>query len=204
MRRVLICVAIEMEAKALARALGLTFNSDRMSASGQLQPDLAVELKIVGIRASHLPRQLDATHLTLVISAGLAGALDPALRVGDVVVDQIHSSDLVITTPAQKAAIFAQTGARAVDMETGKIRQLARSANIPFTAIRAISDRADESINPLVLSLVDPLGRPRAAVVSSTLLRRPWLIPHLIHLRANSQRALVVLARYLSDFLPGC
>src|SRR5947208_15327853 len=97
-RRVLICVAIQMEADAIARALK------------DLKADFEVELKIVGIGGCRLPKELDATNLSLVISAGLAGALDPALRIGDVVIDRIYTSDCMVTTPAQTASLFVQTG----------------------------------------------------------------------------------------------
>jgi hypothetical protein len=200
-RRVLIFVAIRMEAQAIARALGIPFDVDQMSATGPVSPGLIAELKVIGICGCHLPHSIDATNVVKVISAGLAGALDPALGCGDVVVDRIHSTDRVITTPAQKAALFEQTGAAAVDMESAKIRKLASAANLPFTAIRAISDTADEAIPPTVLGLVDPMGNPRPGAVAAALLGRPWLLPHLLRLRRNSEHALKQLGAYLAELL---
>src|SRR5207248_1173912 len=84
---VVICVAIQLEADAVVQALGLTFDTDRTAAHGVIANNVAVELKLIGVGASRLPVRLDATKYSLVISAGLAGALDPALRCGEVVVD---------------------------------------------------------------------------------------------------------------------
>ena len=158
-----------MEAVVVARALDLAFDSDRLQATGFVKPDTQIDLRVVGIGGCHLPKELDATNLELVISAGLAGALDPALKHGDVVIDQIHTSHSVVTTSQQKAALFAQTGARAVDMETDKIRALAARAGVRCVAIRAISDTADEAIDPAVLGMVDQTGRTRVGAVVSGL-----------------------------------
>ena len=75
-KRALIFVAMQMEAEAVARALHLRFDKDRMSASGKVR-NLLVELRIIGIRGTRLPERIDPTGLVLVISAGLAGAPDP-------------------------------------------------------------------------------------------------------------------------------
>src|SRR5437588_286223 len=68
-RSIAICVAIQLEADAIANAL---------------PPQLPVQLHVVGIGAVRLPR-IDPEEVRLVVSAGLAGALDPSLRCGDVV-----------------------------------------------------------------------------------------------------------------------
>jgi nucleoside phosphorylase len=199
-RRVLICVAIQMEAKAIAQALGLTFH-DRLRASGTVKPDWEVELRVVGIGARQLPVDIDAGNLDLVISAGLAGALDPSLRHGDVVVDRIYCSGEAVTTPSEKASLFQETGARAVDMETGKLLDWAKSVNVRGVAIRAISDVADEAIDPAVMGTVDPFGRMRVGSVMGTLLRRPGLIPGLMRLQKQSKVALKNLGAFLAEYL---
>ena len=214
-RRVLILVAIQMEAIAIARALKLTFAADRTSATGVGPHDLAIELKPIGVRGTHIPARLEPADLQLVVSAGLAGGLDPSLRCGDVVVDsaesvatlpgtirgRIHSSEVVVATPAQKAELFRQTGALAVDMETAAIRRLAESASVPCIAIRAISDEASDAIDPSVLGLIDSLGRVRPKAVAALLVRRPGSIRHLMRMKANSDHALTQLGSRLSGFL---
>ena len=52
-----------------------------------------------------------------IISTGFCGALDPALRVGDIV-RELHSIDRVAVTAAEKHDLWVRTGAAAVDMES--------------------------------------------------------------------------------------
>jgi adenosylhomocysteine nucleosidase len=202
----LICVAIQLEADAVRRAI---------ASAKTTKP---VEVAVVGIGASLLPTDAEAGKFGWIVSAGLAGALDPTLQHGDVVVDgattslpvkwtlairsgRIHTSDKVVTTAVEKADLFSRTGALAVDMETAAIRRLAERVNVPFLAIRAISDKADEPIDPAVLGMVDSFGRPRAGAVLTTLIRRPTILRGLLKLRSNSLLAAKRLEESITDLL---
>ena len=202
----LICVAIQLEADAVRSAIA------------SVKTTKPVEVAVVGIGASLLPTDEQAAKFGWIISAGLAGALDPTLQHGDVVVDgeasslaikwtspirsgRIHTSEKVVTTAAEKADLFLQTGALAVDMETAGIRRMAERVNVPFLAIRAISDKADEPIDPAVLGMVDPFGRPRAGAVLTTLARRPTILRRLLKLRSNSQIAAKRLQECVCDLI---
>jgi adenosylhomocysteine nucleosidase len=131
--------------------------------------------------------------------AGLAGALDPGLKIGDVVMDdattrgRIYTADHLIATPAEKAALFRQTGALAVDMENAIVRRAAEAAGIPFIGIRAISDTADQAIDPAVLTIADEVGRPKPLAIAMLLIRRPGMAAKLRRLQADSHRALAAL-----------
>ncbi|MBC2595343.1 hypothetical protein H5P28_13830 [Ruficoccus amylovorans] len=85
-----------------------------------------------------------------VILAGFGGALDPALKLGDIVIDRgegkIHTASEVVSTPAAKAVLFAQTGCPVVDMESAPVVEAAAEAGIPLTVIRAISDTATDEL----------------------------------------------------------
>lgn len=183
---VVILAALPLEARALVRAV-----SGRAEAS----------VHVIGLGASRLPKIEPGST---VIVAGLAGGLDPALCAGDLVYDgpsieappglpwhagRIHSVTGVITTPAQKAALFGETGALAVDMEHAAVRR-AVPAGVRVIGLRAISDPADMAIDPAVLRFVDGRGRLRPANVAATLLRRPGLLGHVMRLRAHSALAL--------------
>lgn len=136
--------------------------------------------------------------------AGLAGALAPELAVADLIVDEwferialpigakrgkIYTADRIAARPGDKAALYEQTGALAVDMENAVVRDWARKNGAEFGAIRAISDRADQMLDPMVLNLVDSWGRPKPLSVLSTLILRPSLLPHLLRLGADSKKA---------------
>jgi len=88
---ILVLTATEVEAAALARGLSLPRIA---SPSGRAYAAGPLHLAVVGLRASLLPAMLPLmlpgdVALTrgrpLVISAGLCGGLDPALRAGDLV-----------------------------------------------------------------------------------------------------------------------
>jgi nucleoside phosphorylase len=192
--KILICAAIRMEGEAIAKALGLKWDKSDMSAKGA-----NVELALVGVRACRIPRD---AKCDLLICAGLAGALDPSLQVGDVIIDaqdaiaveaarfgRIYCADSVVSTPEQKAQLYKETSALAVDMESTSLANFARERSAKFANIRAISDTAQQAVDPVVLGLVDPFGRPKTGAVLSTLIRRPRLIPHLMHLRSRSMHA---------------
>lgn len=100
----------------------------------------------------------------MVISAGFAGALSPALRVGSLVCDlrghqlqlgpdeapwhlgKIHTAGQTIEGPLDKARLFSETGALAVDMETGAIAAACLATGARVIALRAISDAAEEGL----------------------------------------------------------
>lgn len=158
----------------------------------------------------------DARATVAIIMAGLAGALHPALQIGDVVIDaasdkipgnlkfrrgKIYTADRLIATPAVKADLFHATGALVVEMENAIIRAAANAAGIPFIGIRAVSDTADQALDPAVLGLVDNLGRMRPLAIAGTLLRRPALIPYLNRLGAASRLAADRLAEAVREIL---
>lgn len=188
---IVIFTAVELEARAIARALGLR----RGGGMGWVGP--GVELTVIGIRSVHVPRPLPGAGAVML--AGLAGALEPTLRVGDVVVDAgsrpmpqvmgnwrvgaIHTASKLISTPEEKAELLGATGALAVDMENailrGQIEESAEHRGLPFLHVRAVSDSAGDGLDPVLMRLVDTYGRPTAMAVTGALLRRPGLIPHL-------------------------
>jgi adenosylhomocysteine nucleosidase len=162
-------------------------------------------VQTIGPRAVHLPT-LDP-ETACVIMAGLAGALDPALQVGDVIIDAprdllpddrlppgcrrgaIYTSPTLITTPQEKAELFMHSRALAVDMENEAVQLAAALANVPFIGIRAISDTADEALDKEMLGLLDDLGRVRLGAVAALLLRRPSKVAELRRLGAKAELA---------------
>jgi adenosylhomocysteine nucleosidase len=128
-----------------------------------------------------------------VISSGFAGALDPGLRVGDLIADatvsdadlisalptsicrgRIHMVSTPADSPAVKARLHLETQTQAVDMETGAIVTECRNANVPLLVLRAISDAAADPI-PVPLEIVWDMGRqaPRPFRIAAHLALHP-------------------------------
>lgn len=181
--RPVILVPLELEARAIRKAVDN-------------------EVHVIGLRATRLPTLPDNAR---VILAGLAGALEPTLGAGDLVIDTpipglpqhlpwrvgpIHTSDRLVGAPAEKAALHRETGALAVDMEGAILYRAAQNV----IHLRAISDAAHTAVDPAVLRFIDNTGRPRPLAVATTLLRRPSLLPHLLTLRSNTNLALCNLS----------
>ena len=80
-------------------------------------------------------------------------------------------------------------------------RALAREMGVPFLAVRGISDRADEAIDPEVLGLVDEMGRARPMAIARTLLRRPGMARDLKRLGASADLAAGNVAAVLKEFV---
>jgi adenosylhomocysteine nucleosidase len=142
--------------------------------------------------------------------AGLAGALDPTLVIGDLVVDRtsgllvapgpwlrgdIHTAADVVDTVEKKSALFRATGALVVDMENAIARGFADDRGVPFLGLRAVSDRADEPLDPATLRWVDDAGMPRLGRLAADLCRRPGNLPALWRLGRRSGLAVRSLAR---------
>lgn len=152
-----------------------------------------------------------------VISVGLAGALDPALPVGQVftprtVIDAKDGSRsdteqgngvLVsfssVADPEQKSRLAKAYGAAAVDMESAAVARGAETHGLRFSAVKAISDAADFALPP-VERFVDHDGKFRSLAFVGFLALRPWLWTSVLRLARNSSRAAgnlyAVLDRY--------
>jgi adenosylhomocysteine nucleosidase len=213
----LVLTAVLPEARALVRAFHLAACHNPLP---MWQGD-GWRLACVGIRGARLPQLVQSAGFEkpqLVVMAGLAGALSPGLRVGDVVVDgrgllpplpplgdaifgRLHTSPRIASTPAHKANLFQQTGCLAVDMESDVARAFAASVGAAFMAIRGISDSADELLDPKLLNLVDAGGKPHVGRVMTMLCLRPWKIAAMLRLMRDSDRAMIAVARTLELLL---
>ncbi len=206
----IIFTAVMLEAQPIAKTLGLKRQSSTHWANDR------IHLHVAGIKAAHLSDAMIRPQTQGIILAGLAGALDPTLSIGDVLLDatstalraslpcrvgRIHTATQIIATPQAKATLFQQTAAQAVEMEAATVRQFAAQHQLPFLHVRAISDTATESLNPAVLKLVDSLGRPKPLAIAAALLKNPMLIPTLTQLRRNTLCATANLSRTLASIL---
>ena len=150
--------------------------------------------------------------LTGIINTGFCGALDPSLRVGDIVTwgevpsearyanGEISSSDRVVVTAEEKRRLREKTGAIAAEMEAGAVRQIAEKWGVPFYCIRAVSDTANEDM-PLDFNLYrDGAGRFSLARIAMAAMGRPFTrIPALKRLEANCNVASESLGAFFAD-----
>lgn len=163
------------------------------------------------VKAAELLVELGSTAL---ISFGVAGGLDPALNPGDVVaasevlVDgQVLRANLippgirqarilggkqVVTTVAAKAALWAETHAACVDLESGAVALVARRHRLPFGALRAICDPASRALPPVATAaLLD--GSIQFDQVVRSLVRHPGQLWAVLRLARDAHRARLAL-----------
>lgn len=155
-----------------------------------------------------------AMPVTALLSVGLAGACDPALKVGEIVragavidertgerfegsqFDQVLVSTRAIASVAEKARLRASHHADAVDMEAAAVARLARQNGLEFHAIKAISDEADFEVAGLA-EFVSANGQFRDGAFAGHASVRPWLWGKVMALGRNSSRALGALTAVL-------
>jgi adenosylhomocysteine nucleosidase len=150
-----------------------------------------------------------------ILSVGFCGALDPALRIGDIVVSgevpkgvgasfvqgDVVSVDRVAITAQNKRELREATGASVVEMESAAVAQRARDWNIPFGCVRVVSDAAGEDL-PLDFNRYrDADGRFERTRIALAALGRPFtVLPGLVRLGRHCRQA----AEQLGEFLANC
>jgi adenosylhomocysteine nucleosidase len=163
--------------------------------------DIDIVVSGVGaVRAAEAAERLPAETRKVTV-AGFCGALDPSLKIGDVVVSDDHDRailtvDAIVATPIEKARLFRTTAARAVDMESAAIFEVCRRRGIACQAIRAVSDTAHEELPADLANLLNGgTVSPLAAI--KLLVRRPSALYDFRRLARNTKIAAANLARYL-------
>jgi adenosylhomocysteine nucleosidase len=107
----------------------------------------------------------------------------------------------MISTIAEKALRFRETGCIAVDMEAAIVRPHSQSAGVPLLHIRAISDTAAEALPERMTDWINDVGVPRMAQVTADLAFHPHLIPAMIRIGNNSRIAARRLAQAVHQIL---
>jgi adenosylhomocysteine nucleosidase len=152
----------------------------------------------------------------LVLSAGFAGGLDPALAVGDTlwprhildggesrrtdsgVGEGVLISFPHVASPEQKAKLRQAYGAQAVDMEAAAVAQSAQAKGVKFMACKVISDSSGSSLAPLELFLGDD-GKFRVLRFLSYIAVRPWLWSKVERWARDTRRAAANLSAALAQ-----
>jgi adenosylhomocysteine nucleosidase len=177
--------------------------------------------------AEGLARKLEALHGDIrgVISIGLAGALSPHLKVGDVVIAEgimtgaenwdchagwrnrlasllphahhgaLFGSDAIIHQAQTKSGLYDTTGALAVDMESQVAARFAAARNLPLAGLRVISDDAGHVLPPAALVAMRPDGSISIGKVLWSVMKKPAQIPALVRTGRASSKAFAELLR---------
>lgn len=147
-----------------------------------------------------------------VLTCGFAGALDPALRVGDILCQRnsffpalkvpegnFLRSERVIRRAAEKEMLFRRSGCRAVEMESGILQELCLKEGIACATLRVISDTAHEDLPLDFCALMKPDGKISIPALACKLILHPGKIPALIRLGNNTRLAARNLSTCLSS-----
>jgi adenosylhomocysteine nucleosidase len=152
---------------------------------------------------------------TALVSFGLAGGLDPALRPGAVIVARdvlsngarfatdvalgaafggitgqtVLAGTAVVADAVAKRALFTATGAHAVDLESGAVIAVARAHGLPFAVVRAVCDPAERDLPPAALVALGPDGGIGLLAVLRSVVRRPGQIAGLLAVARDAARA---------------
>jgi adenosylhomocysteine nucleosidase len=166
---------------------------------GAARASLAIEAALASGPASEL------------ISVGFAGACDPRFHIGDVihpsiVVDvrtgerffladpcAVEDAETVVTvaTPAgalAKRRLGASYSASAVDMEAAAVARIAQAHELPFCAIKAISDEADFEL-PDMQQFSTEDGQFQESEFGLYVAFRPWLWKSVLTMAKGSKLA---------------
>jgi len=155
-----------------------------------------------------------------VITAGFAGGLNPTLRCGTVIYDEDFDAgfgpDLeesgalpakfychrrVAITAGEKAALWQETKADAVEMESSVIRTICRELHIPSATIRVISDDAHQDLPLDFNALMTSEDRINYLKLIGAVLGHPGRIPKLIEFQLQTIQASQKLGAALEELL---
>jgi adenosylhomocysteine nucleosidase len=155
----------------------------------------------------------------LIVSAGFAGGLHAAAKLGAVVFDArgsgmaapagslaggIVSEGAVVESAAAKAELGARSGALAVDMETAAIAGAAQESGVRVVALRVISDPVDADMPvPMRVWFDVERQRPRVMGLLAWLARHPGRVWPFARFVRGLGPAKIALARALGELVRG-
>lgn len=100
-----------------------------------------------------------------------------------------------VTSVAEKMRLAAETGAIAVDMESGHAARAAHALGLEFAALRVILDGAGEALPEAIIGLLTADGKPDRGKLLRNLLKKPADFLPVMGLSLRASGALSVLGR---------
>jgi hypothetical protein len=107
----------------------------------------------------------------------------------------IAGVDAPLADAAGKTALFATTGAAAVDMESAIVGRAAQRHGLPFAILRVIADPAHRPLPSAALVAMRADGEVDLAAVLGALAKDPGQLPALIRLAFDARAAFSTLVR---------
>jgi hypothetical protein len=104
-----------------------------------------------------------------------------------------------VAHPDEKRALYLQTGAIAVDMESHIVASVALAHDVPVAAIRVITDPAKRALPVSAVAAMRPNGTTDIGAMLRSVFRQPRQLPALLQtaLDARAARATLVRGRHL-------
>ena len=172
-----------------------------------------------GAAARHATEAVIALYSpAMVCSVGFAGALQPELKVGDLVVPQrvldardgssaetAGGTGILVTVDfvagkREKIRLAAAYNGLAADMEAAHVARGAQARGVPFSAVKAISDDFAFAMPPLQRFVGDD-GQFQTSRFVRFAMFRPLLWPQLVRLARNSRHAAAALSDHLGEMI---
>lgn len=180
-----------------------------------------------------LARETSRSGALGIVSFGLAGALDPSLTAGELVVATevvmakarvrthlawtqhiadrcgavaraaVLGSDTAVTASARKAQLFSQTGCALVDMESHVAGRVALDHDLPFVIVRAVVDPAELGVPAAALAGMKRDGTTDVSAVLAALAHEPRQIVDLLRLALAARKARARLLSCVRCLGPG-
>jgi hopanoid-associated phosphorylase len=107
----------------------------------------------------------------------------------------VLGSAVPVVCATAKAALWQQTGAHAVDMESHIVAQAAAAHGLPVATIRVIADPAHRSLPGCALAGMRADGRTDPIAVLRSLRRHPTELPALLRAAFDARAAVMPLLR---------
>jgi len=210
-------VAMPMELTPLVRPLTLQGPPDGAAGGwvgrlGSRRVVAAVTGMGTALATAGVDRLLDTTEVGRVVVVGITGAVDevpigtvvrPAVVVDgatgeehrpeplgpEALQGKMWTSDTLVTAPDALEQL-RRDGVVAMDMETAAVAAVCRRRGVPWSVIRAVSDRATDGIlDDEVFGLSNQDGTPNGRAIAAFVLRHPGRLPAMARMANGSRLA---------------